>query len=162
MLVVLDTNVLVALLVFEDPQLAPLAAAWADGRLQVATNAATAAEFRRVLDYPQFAGRCDAERIHALYRARVDDAPDCGRADAALPRCRDADDQKFLELASACGAEALLTRDKALLVLRRKLRFAVQTPLHFQQQRLLRTEAADDRIDARGAHFSAQLPCPRR
>jgi predicted nucleic acid-binding protein len=37
-----------------------------------------------------------------------------------LPKCRDPDDQKFLELARDCGADYLLTKDKALLVLARR------------------------------------------
>jgi predicted nucleic acid-binding protein len=39
------------------------------------------------------------------------------RAAAALPRCRDADDQKFLELAAAAGARYLVSKDQALLEL---------------------------------------------
>ena len=37
----------------------------------------------------------------------------------SLPRCRDADDQKFLVLAALCGADLLVTRDKLLLKLAR-------------------------------------------
>ena len=36
---------------------------------------------------------------------------------AELPRCRDPHDQKFLELARAAGADALVTKDRALLEL---------------------------------------------
>jgi predicted nucleic acid-binding protein len=47
-----------------------------------------------------------------------------------LPRCEDADDQKFIELAWHARASHLLTRDKALLKLARRLsdRFAVLAP----------------------------------
>lgn len=37
-----------------------------------------------------------------------------------LPRCADPDDQKFLELALASGAQCLLSKDKALLQLARR------------------------------------------
>jgi predicted nucleic acid-binding protein len=37
----------------------------------------------------------------------------------ALPVCSDPDDQKFLELALACGAGLLVTKDRALLELAR-------------------------------------------
>ena len=51
---------------------------------------------------------------------------------AALPVCRDADDQKFLELARACRADFLVTKDLLLLELdRRKARrapFGIVTP----------------------------------
>lgn len=37
-----------------------------------------------------------------------------------LPRCRDPDDQKFLELAARCAARVLVTRDNSLLRLSRR------------------------------------------
>jgi predicted nucleic acid-binding protein len=39
---------------------------------------------------------------------------------SALPRCRDPDDQKFLELAAASGASFLFSRDAEVLRLRRR------------------------------------------
>lgn len=42
-----------------------------------------------------------------------------GEENYLLPRCRDADDQKFLILAARCRADLLLTRDKLLLRLSR-------------------------------------------
>jgi predicted nucleic acid-binding protein len=42
------------------------------------------------------------------------------RPEVKLPRCADPDDQKFLELALASGAECLLSKDKALLQLARR------------------------------------------
>ena len=54
-----------------------------------------------------------------------------------LPVCRDPDDQKFLELARDCGADFLVTRDRALLVFARRkyqhLSFRVVTPRQFGQ-----------------------------
>ena len=47
---------------------------------------------------------------------------------AALPRCRDRDDQKFLVAAAQCAADLLITRDKELLRLARPGR---RTPLPF-------------------------------
>lgn len=49
-----------------------------------------------------------------------------------LPRCKDPDDQKFLELAARCGARVLVTRDHSLLRLSRSAQavagFVVLTP----------------------------------
>jgi predicted nucleic acid-binding protein len=39
-----------------------------------------------------------------------------------FPRCRDGDDQPFLALAYHARAEGLLTKDKAILKLRKKVR----------------------------------------
>ena len=41
--------------------------------------------------------------------------------DVSLPRCVDPDDQKFLELALAVGARWLLSKDKELLKLDRRV-----------------------------------------
>ena len=47
-----------------------------------------------------------------------------------LPRCKDPDDQKFLELALRCGADFLVSKDNALLRLkgRTRLPYAIVTP----------------------------------
>jgi len=42
--------------------------------------------------------------------------------DAKLPVCKDADDQKFIELAVSSGAAYLVSKDKALLKLARRIR----------------------------------------
>jgi predicted nucleic acid-binding protein len=46
---------------------------------------------------------------------------------AALPLCADPDDQKFLELAARCGADCLVTGDRELLKLARRVPFAILT-----------------------------------
>jgi predicted nucleic acid-binding protein len=53
---------------------------------------------------------------------------------AALPRCLDPDDQKFVTLAFYSSARWLLTRDKALLGLNRRLKtkgIRVGTPMEW-------------------------------
>jgi predicted nucleic acid-binding protein len=133
-LLVLDTNVCLDLYVFGNPHCAPLKAALAAGAALALTDAACRAEWLRVLDYPQLA--LDAARraaaqaqFDAQLRLWMQGAP---VAAPALPRCRDPDDQKFLELAQACGARCLLTRDNALLKLARHTRrehgFDILTP----------------------------------
>ena len=120
---VLDTNAWLDLLVFEDPACARLRAALAAGDAVAVGNACCRDEWQRVLTYPELALDQDAAaRLHAAYDAlAVDDASLPRRP---LPRCADPDDQKFLELACASGADALLTRDRALLVLDGRLRRA--------------------------------------
>jgi len=135
---VLDTNVWLDWLVFDDPSVAPLKAAVAAGRAQVFIDAACEAELERVLGYdlgPQCtldaAGRaaCAAECRRVARRIDALGAP-AGRA--RLPACRDPDDQKFLEAALAAGAAFLLTKDRALLELARgTLPFRILTPAGF-------------------------------
>ena len=54
---------------------------------------------------------------------------------AGLPRCRDPDDQKFLEAALAAHADYLITKDRALLYFARRrsrpLPFRIVTPASF-------------------------------
>lgn len=121
---VIDTNVALDLLHWHDPGVAPLRQILHDGGALWLTDPACADEFRRVLGYPEFqldaaaqaalAGRYD-RLTQLLPRAE-------GAAPARLPQCRDPDDQKFVELAVAARADVLLTRDKALLKLARRIR----------------------------------------
>ena len=132
--VVLDTNVLVSLYVFDDSRFAPLRAKMENGEWQAITSEACFNEFRRVLGYAVFA--LAEDRQHAALAAygtvalRFAEPP--SGAVVALPRCADRDDQKFLELARDSGADWLVTADKALLRLARRDRlrglFRIMTP----------------------------------
>jgi predicted nucleic acid-binding protein len=121
--IVIDTNIALDLLVFDDPGCAALAAALAAGALQWLATAAMRDEFERVLGYPLIAARLarqarDAQGVLAAYDARVRH-----RADAA-PRapyvCSDPDDQIFVDLAVAHRAR-LVSKDRALLSMRKRL-----------------------------------------
>jgi putative PIN family toxin of toxin-antitoxin system len=132
--VVLDTNVLVSLYVFDDSRYAPLRARIESGEWQAISNEACLGEFRRVLGYPLFAlTPADQQAALAAYAAFVTRfaGPPAG-AIATLPRCKDCDDQKFLELARDATADWLVTADKALLCLARRDRlrglFRILTP----------------------------------
>lgn len=131
--VVFDTNVLLSLFVFADSRFAPLRGEVASGRWRALTSAPCLAEYRRVLAYPLFdlaPARQEAAYADYLDLAHLIDAtaPDA----APLPKCRDKDDQKFLELARDGAADWLVTADKALLKLRRGRRldglFRILTP----------------------------------
>ncbi|AUN93838.1 putative toxin-antitoxin system toxin component, PIN family [Pseudazoarcus pumilus] len=117
---VLDTNTVMALWWWQDAKLAPLARAIDTGAFLLAAREDTLEELTRVLAYRQFA--IPAERqthIAATYRARCALPTPSSPESAPLPMCRDADDQKFLELARDANAALLISRDKALLRLDR-------------------------------------------
>ncbi|MGO4394637.1 putative toxin-antitoxin system toxin component, PIN family [Variovorax sp. M-6] len=121
--VVLDTNIVLDLLVFDDPARAPLAAALAAGELRWLTTAAMRDELARVLGYPLIAAHLktrgrEAGEVLAAFDARtlkVDGVP--ARAPCA---CRDPDDQIFIDLAVAQRAR-LLSKDRAVLAMRKRL-----------------------------------------
>ena len=127
MRLVLDTQVWIDWLVFDDPATRPLRAEVAGGRAEILIDASCRAELERVLGYPL--GRRTVDIAACLQEcARVSTEIHSGRV-AKLPLCRDPDDQKFLELAAAAGADCLVTRDRALLELdRRKLAFRILAP----------------------------------
>jgi putative PIN family toxin of toxin-antitoxin system len=121
MRLVLDTNVWMDWLVFNDPAIAPLQSAQRDGRATIAIDAACLQELGTVLAYPEF--RLDeaqrAAHLAEVARCTIRTSP--RRPAHPLPRCTDADDQKFLALALDAAADWLLTRDNALLRLNRRL-----------------------------------------
>lgn len=139
---VLDTNVWLDWLVFDEASLAPLAAARAAGAVELCIDADCEAELARALGYRFGKIALDAAaRAARLARLRtlVHGGWTPHRVATRLPDCRDPDDQKFLALALACRAQALLTRDRALLELGRRwkksLPFAILTPQAWAAQR---------------------------
>lgn len=129
-LLVLDTNVVLDLLHFDDPVTRPLLQALQNGQVRCGVTDATFGEWLRVLAYPEFA--LDAGRqalLAARYRELSGRVP-AGEPVTGLPRCSDPDDQKFIELAAASGAQALVSKDHAVLKLRRRCAplFRVMTP----------------------------------
>ena len=120
--VVLDSNVWIDILVFDDDATRPILAALERDALDVVIDARCLAELERVLDYPQFVQRAvdkGAALAHVARLARVTGPraeTDSTRIDA-LPKCKDRDDQKFLELACFARVDWLVSKDRALLKL---------------------------------------------
>lgn len=128
--VVLDTNVVLDWLVFDDPRCDRLQAELSRGRAAVATHKLAVEELRRVLAYTKLAlsVACQATVLaRYLEFAQEVDTPSGFSATELLlpprfPRCRDRDDQFLLALAYHGRADFLLTRDKRLLELARRAR----------------------------------------
>lgn len=142
-----DTNVVFDLLHFDDATARPLLQALEAGKVCSVVTDATLEEWRRVLGYPEFA--LDPEQQLALFEryrslseavpvAAVTGLPDKGTPIhsglrpvwSRMPRCSDADDQKFIDLAAAAEAHALVSKDRAVLKLRRRCApdFRIMTP----------------------------------
>jgi putative PIN family toxin of toxin-antitoxin system len=114
---VLDTNVVLDLFHWGNVDAVPIMAALEAGQIECFADERTLDELKRVLTYPQLKQTPEmmAER-YARYSQLITMVPP-GEA-PKLPRCKDRDDQKFLELAARCDANLLVSKDKALLRLR--------------------------------------------
>ena len=120
--VVVDTNVALDLLIFSDPRTVPLRTLLAQGRLTWIATQVMRDELERVLAYPHIAERMDYYRVGAAQVLAAFDAQ--VRLVDIAPKvayvCKDADDQKFIDLAAAHRA-ILLSKDKAVICMRKRL-----------------------------------------
>ena len=133
--IVIDTNVCLDLFVFHDPRWQRLLEALRAGTVEAVTRADCRMEWLIVLGYAHLP-LDDVSRQRSMIE--FDELIQCLPARPAdiavtpLPLCRDRDDQKFLELARDSDAAILLTKDKALLKLSRKIqrsgRFLILPP----------------------------------
>lgn len=122
--VVLDTNVVLDLLVFADPRARPLSDALQAGRLSAITSNATLFELTDVLARPFLAPwGVPAESVLATLQRWGQCIGDIPAPPAPpSPRCRDGDDQKFVDLALATQARWLISHDRAVLALAKRAR----------------------------------------
>jgi putative PIN family toxin of toxin-antitoxin system len=137
---VLDTNTVLALWLFADPALEPLRRLCREPEVTLLASPATFDELHRVLGYPEFhLSDSASQQLLTEYRQRLTlvTGPVLP-APWPLPRCKDPDDQKFLQLARDGHSQYLLTRDEALLKLARRKclfgRFAILSPEQFLSQ----------------------------
>jgi predicted nucleic acid-binding protein len=119
--VILDTNTVLDWLVFGDASAAAVGAAIEQGHLQWLVTPRMLDELRAVLAAP-LALRWEASRELALTIDVTGLAIVCAEPAADNQRllCRDATDQVFIDLACEHRPAVLLTRDRALLALRRR------------------------------------------
>lgn len=120
--IVLDTNIVLDLLVFNDADTPPLRDALQAGRLQWVATAPMRDELERVLAYPQIAKRLTfyelrAEQVLAARDAQVQTVEVPPKASVT---CKDPDDQKFIDLAVAQRC-TVLSKDHAVLCMAKRL-----------------------------------------
>lgn len=133
-MLVLDTNCVLDLLLFQDASCQPIAHWLGTGQAQIMVTSAMLEELQRVLGYADFAlSAAQQQSISARYAAMsvLLTPAEMPPLPLSLPRCRDPDDQGFIDLAAALAATAaanaassvlLISRDKAVLRLRRAMR----------------------------------------
>jgi putative PIN family toxin of toxin-antitoxin system len=120
--IILDTNIVLDLLVFDDAATGPLREALHGGQLQWIATAPMRDELERVLAYPQIVKRL---QYYGKTAAQVLEATDAlvltmAVAPKASVTCKDPDDQKFIDLAVVhrCG---ILSKDHAVLCMHKRL-----------------------------------------
>ena len=119
---VLDTNIVLDVFVFNDAAAQPVREALAAGYLEWIATPAMRVELERVLAYPQIVPRL------AFYQLSADDVLAHFDAHARLlpvpakapVTCSDADDQMFIDLAVA-QRSTLLSKDKAVTSMQKRL-----------------------------------------
>jgi putative PIN family toxin of toxin-antitoxin system len=119
---VIDTNIALDVLVFNEPKVEQLKADLAAGRVQWLATRVMRDELERVLAYAQIAPRVafyglDTAAVLAAFDAQVQC---CAVAPKVAVDCKDADDQKFLDLAAQHQA-LLLSKDRQVLKCRKRL-----------------------------------------
>jgi predicted nucleic acid-binding protein len=119
---VLDTNIVLDLWVFDEPKAAALRTSVETGASGWIATAAMREELARVLAYPQIVKRLTAralpaDTVLAHFDRHAQLQPDAPKAPYA---CKDADDQKFIDLAVAHTA-ALHSKDAQVLCMKKRL-----------------------------------------
>jgi len=119
---VLDTNVVLDLFIYEDPATVPLRAVLAEAPTRWLATPVMREELRRVLAYPQVLKRMAARELTTEAVLASFDA--CAQLTDIAPKapytCKDTDDQQFIDLAVAHTA-VLLSKDKAVLCMAKRL-----------------------------------------
>jgi predicted nucleic acid-binding protein len=119
---VLDTNIVLDLWVFDEPKAQALRTSVEGGSTHWLATAAMREELARVLAYPQIAKRLNArampsDTVLGHFDRWAQLQPDAPKAPYA---CKDADDQKFIDLAVAHSA-ALHSKDAQVLCMKKRL-----------------------------------------
>ena len=120
-LLVLDTNATLDWLVFGDEGMDAVAAAIESGAVRWLATPRMREELLRTLCYPQLAKwKPDCERTLTRFDRWSGTVPEPMSTRSHALICTDPDDQVFIDLALARNASWLLTRDRALLKLKRR------------------------------------------
>jgi putative PIN family toxin of toxin-antitoxin system len=113
--VVLDTNVVLAALVFRGGAAGQVRLAWQRGLVLPLASAATVQELIRVLAYPKFRlSQLEQDELLADYLPYAE-VVRIAPPSPAVPDCRDALDLPFMHLAVAGKAQVLVSGDRDLL-----------------------------------------------
>lgn len=153
---VLDTNVVIDWLVFDDPFMNPLRHGVRDAHIQVLTHPPAIDELKRVLGYRQL--KLDPSRQQDIFEGYMAQTTvltmPAGFSTRQLmlpggfPRCRDRDDEPFLALAFHAKADVLASRDNAVYGLKSRAAKFGLTILNVQQLIATLAEQLENRVSS--------------
>lgn len=120
--VVIDTNVVLDLWLYQDPATPALREALTHGEVRWLATQVMRDELERVLAYPHIAARLalgqqTAVDVLAQFDALAQLMPVAAKCQFV---CKDVDDQKFIDLAAAYQTQ-LISKDKAVLTMRNRM-----------------------------------------
>ena len=120
---VLDTNIWLDWLIFDDISTLPLTNAKNNEEVRIMIDEPCKDEFLRVLSYPKLRlTKIEKAKYISLFEAHsIAIKIPSKKSLSSLPQCQDKDDQKFLRLAEFARADWLISRDNDLLRLNNKL-----------------------------------------
>jgi putative PIN family toxin of toxin-antitoxin system len=120
--VVLDTNIVLDLWLYNDPATPALHAALTAKEVQWLSTQVMRDELERVLAYPHIVQRMQLGNLNAAHILSKFDAHAVLKpvSPKAPYTCKDGDDQKFVDLAAEHRAQ-LISKDKAVLTLRNRM-----------------------------------------
>ena len=144
---VIDTNVVLDLIYWEDPHSEDLRRALEEGRIHALRSGEAVMELAEVLSRPAFTGDEDeAARLAALWCSMsvpVDEEKIREAADIITVQCRDPLDQKFFTLTLAGGAKLLVSKDKLVLKAGRRCSDTAPAPSVPKRRRRGSTRSAE-------------------
>lgn len=133
MKIVLDTSTVLSALLFSSGKLTWIRDAWQSDKITPLICTQTAKELMRVLTYPRF--KLSVEEIELFLSDYIPFTTiiKLSNTNQALPRCRDKNDQIFLDLALSGKAKFLVSSDQDLLCLKGKTPFEILTAKEFRE-----------------------------
>ena len=119
--VVLDTNCLISALLFSNGKVSWLRDAWQTGHFTPLVSRDTVEELMRVLTYPKFKLSKNEQEILLADFLPYAETVQIAEIPKGLPALRDPNDVMFLTLAVISNADALISGDKDVHVVKHQL-----------------------------------------
>jgi putative PIN family toxin of toxin-antitoxin system len=133
--IVLDTNVCLDLFVFKDPRWEKIMLALNTGTIRASTRKDCREEWLAVLHYSHLPVTDENRQIFIENFDKFIEVREAVPSLIKLPVCTDKDDQKFLEYSRDAQVNVLVSKDKAVLKLAKKMQklnlFNIETPEKF-------------------------------